>query len=105
VEVQTVKDVLHQNPLNLGVGILHEPTGTIYLQPFDDVPGGHAELVQRQGLPPSECKGFAIGFSPDGAFVPVNVSHLTGQQGGPASLQMPSATFTEIQRALTAVGL
>jgi hypothetical protein len=104
-EVQAVKDALDQNALNAGVGVLHEPTGRIHLKPFDQVPGGHAQLAGMMGLPLMECKGFAIVKATDGRFVPVNISHLNGPQGTPGSLQMPQATFDEIVRALGAAGL
>jgi hypothetical protein len=105
VEVQAVKDALDQNALNAGVGILHEPTGKIHLRPFDQVPGGHAQLVGMMGLPLNECKGFAILKAADGWFIPVNNSHLNGPQGTPGSLQMPRVTFDEIVQALGAAGL
>jgi hypothetical protein len=105
-EVQAVKDALLQNDLNLGVGILHEPTGQVRLCPIDSLPnrGGHAEFAGVLGLPLAECKGFVIGKQGD-AFVPVNLSHLNGPQGQPGSLQMPAATFADIVRALRAAGL
>src|SRR5438128_1537370 len=104
-EVQKVKDELQRRPSNSGVGILHEPTGQIFLAPFDDVPGGHAELVQRMKLPHSECKGFAIVLQPNGTPAALNNSHLNGTQGMPGSLQMPSAMFDTIVRALKDAGL
>jgi hypothetical protein len=104
-EVQAVKAALDQDPLNAGVGILHEPTGRIYLKPFDQVPGGHAQLAGDLGLPLSECKGFGIAKAAGGAYVPVNNSHLNGPQGLPGSLQMPQPTFADIVRALQAAGL
>jgi hypothetical protein len=104
-ELQAVKDALRQDPLNAGVGILHEPTGTIHLRPFDMVPGGHAQLAGDLGLALRDCKGFAIVQAPDGSFVPVNRSHLNGPQGAPGSLQMPQPTFGEIVRALRAARL
>ena len=104
-EVQAVKAALDQNPLNAGVGVLHEPTGTISLRPFDQVPGGHAQLAGDLGLPLNECKGFGIFKAPGGAYVPVNASHLNGPQGVPGSLQMPQPTFAEIIAALQAAGL
>jgi hypothetical protein len=63
-EVQAVKAALDQDPLNAGVGVLHEPTGTISLRPFDQVPGGHAQLAGDLGLPLSECKGFGVFKAP-----------------------------------------
>jgi hypothetical protein len=104
-EVQKIKDELQRNPLNSGVGILHEPSGHISLAPFDDVPGGHAELVQRLNLPQAECKGFAITLQPDGTATAVNQSHLNGTQGNPGSLQMPPSTFAAIMQALKDAGL
>ncbi len=105
-EVRAVKDALTQNDLNIGVGILHEPTGQVRLCPIDSLPnrGGHAELVGVLGLPLAECKGFMIGKQGD-AFVPINLSHLNGPQGQPGSLQMPAATFTAIVQALQVAGL
>jgi hypothetical protein len=105
-ELQAVKGALSRDDLNLGVGVLHEPTAIIRLSPMDALPnrGGHAELVTLLGLPLSECKGFVICKQGD-AFLPVNASHLNGPQGQPGSLQMPSATFTAIVQALTAAGL
>jgi hypothetical protein len=106
-EVQAVKDGLTRNPLNLGIGILHEPTGQIHLSPMDQLPNrnGHDDLVTRLQLPPDECKGFAIGIQKDGALVPVNLSHLNGPQGQPGSLQMPADTFAAILQALQVAGL
>jgi hypothetical protein len=104
-EVQQVKDALLRDPLNGGVGILHEPTGQIFLAPFDTVPGGHFELVTRFRLAPADCKGFAIFLQPDGTFVPVNSSHLNGVQGQSGSLQMPASTFSGIIQSLQNAGL
>jgi hypothetical protein len=105
-EVQRVKDALVQNDLNLGIGVLHEPTGQIHLAPMDSLPqrGGHAELVDLLQLPEAECKGFGI-LTRQGAFVPVNSSHLNGPQGQPGSLQMPADTFDAVVDALRAAGL
>ncbi|HWG46962.1 MAG TPA: hypothetical protein VN688_29635 [Gemmataceae bacterium] len=104
-EVQAVKDALNRNPHNLGVGVLHEPTGLIHLAPFDVVPGGHAELALRLALSVVECKGFAIEKQIDGSFTAVNFSHLNGSQGQPASLHMPQATFDAIRQTLYQAGL
>lgn len=104
-EVQAVKKAVDQDPLNVGIGVLHEPTGTIHLKPFDDVPGGHAELAMMHNWPLNECKGFVVSKAPSGTYVPVNNSHLNGTQGVPGSLQMPQVTFTEIVNALQAAGL
>ncbi len=105
-EVQRVKDALQYNDVNLGVGIVHEPTGQIRLSPFDDLPrrGGHVELADALGLPLAECKGFIIARQGD-SFMPVNMSHLNGPQGQPGSLQMPAATFAGVVRALLGAGL
>jgi hypothetical protein len=104
-EVQQIKNALLQDPLNLGVGILHEPTGQIFLAPFDSVPGGHFELVTRFQFALADCKGFAITLLPDGTFVPINNSHLNGIQGQTGILQMPGATFSGIIQALQNAGL
>jgi hypothetical protein len=105
-DLQAVKDALNQNPLNVGVGILHEPTGQVFLTPIDSLPnqGGHAELTDVLKMPPSECKGFVIAKQ-QGNFVPVNMSHLNGPQGQPGSLQMPQTTFDAIVQALKNAGL
>ena len=94
----------HQNPVNSGLGVLHEPTGRIYLVPFDDA-GGHDLFAKLLGLPASECKGFAITINPDGTFMPMNVSSLNGPQAGPSALQMPLPTFQSIVQALLDAGL
>lgn len=104
-EVQTVKDALNRNPLNLGIGVLHEPTDLIRLAPFDVVPGGHGELVMRLTLPTVECKGFVIEKRPDGTFAAINISHLNGPQGQAPSLQMLSAILDDIRQALQQAGL
>jgi hypothetical protein len=105
--VQAVKDALNHSSFDIGVGVLHEPTGRVHVTPINSLPnrGGHAELASVLGLRLVECKGFAIVKNPAGAFVPLNVSHLNGPQGAPGSLQMPQATFAEIVRALQAAGL
>jgi hypothetical protein len=105
-EVQLVKDALTQDPLDGGVGILHEPTGEIYLSPINSLPNrsGHVELAQIINLPLSECKGFVIART-NGGFRAVNMSQLNGPQGQPGSLQMPQSTFDDIVKALTAAGL
>jgi hypothetical protein len=106
-EVQVVKDALTRNPLDLGVGVLHEPTGRIYLLPFHQLPnrGGHDELVTVLQLIPSECKGFVIAVQSVGSFIPVNLSHLNGPQGQPGSLRMPAVTFASIVHSLQNAGL
>ncbi len=95
-----------RDELNIGVGVLHEPTGQVRLRPMDALPnrGGHAELAGLLGLPLAECKGFVIGKQAD-VFVPVNLSHLNGPQGQPGSLQMPAATFAAVVAALQSAGL
>ncbi len=106
-ELQTVKDELDKNDLNVGLGVLHEPTDQIYLAPFDSLPGlgGHAEFVAYLGLSPADCKGFVILRPAPGSFTVVNSSHLNGVQGQPASLQMPPSTFQAILLALRQAGL
>src|SRR5947207_1942408 len=105
-ELQAIKDALDRNPNNLGVGILHEPTGQIHLAPMDALPnrGGHDELAQLLNLPQGACKGFSIAKQ-GAAYTPFNVSHLNGPQGQPGSLQMPSPTFAAIVQALQDAGL
>jgi hypothetical protein len=105
-QVQIVKDALIQDPSNFGVGILHEPTGRIFLSPFDDLPNqaGHADLVQVAGVSIRECKGFVI-VERAGSFQAVNNSHLNGLQGQPGSLQMPATLFAQIELALRHAGL
>jgi hypothetical protein len=105
-EVQAVKDALARDVNNVGVGVVHEPTGRVYLKPFDDLPmgGGHQELASLTQLPLGECKGFVIGLL-HGGYVVVNSSHLNGPQGQPGSLQMPAPLFLDIEQALRAAGL
>jgi hypothetical protein len=100
-----MKGALRQNPHNMGIGLLHEPTGRIYVAPFDDVPGGHTHLAAEKGVQPSECKGFVVCHQPDGSLGPLNLSHLNGPQGQPGSLQMPQPTFDGIAQALKDAGL
>jgi hypothetical protein len=102
--IQAIKNALHQNPVNSGLGILHEPTGRIYLEPFNNV-GGHDLFAKQLGLPANECKGFAITINPDGTFTPMNVSSLNGPQARPVALQMPASTFQNIVQALLNAGL
>lgn len=104
-ELHRVKDALTKNDWNYGVGVLHEPTGCIRLAPFDDVPGGHAELADNHQLPRTECKGFVIAKRPDGTFRVENLSHLNGLQGQSGSLQMPATTFAAIVQAMQQAGL
>jgi hypothetical protein len=101
--IQAIKDALNQNPNNLGVGILHEPTGQIHLLPFDQV-AGHKGLARRYNVKETECKGFVIGKQPDGTFAAANLSELNGALGQPGSLQMPQSTFDEIVKTLGAAG-
>src|SRR5437870_5718081 len=104
-EVQAVKDALDQNPNNLGVGIIHEPTGQIHLRPFDDVPGGHAQLASDLGFPLAEVKGFIIGKSGNDYQV-INASHLNNlaAQGATGSLQMPDDLFQKVLQGLSNAG-
>jgi hypothetical protein len=105
--LQAVKDALNQNDRNVGVGILHEPTGQIHLLPMDSLPnrGGHAELASVRGVSQAECKGFAVAKSSTETFFPVNLSQLNGPQGMPGSMQMPQALFDDVVQALRAAGL
>ena len=104
-EVQHVKDELVINPNNVGVGILHEPTGLIHLAPFDDLHGGHDQLVFHKKLAAQECRGFVVVRLPDGSFDAVNNSHLNGPQGSPGSLLMPVPLFQTIVQVLRQAGL
>jgi hypothetical protein len=104
-ELQSVKDGLLVNPNNIGVGILHQPTGQIRMAPYDDLLGGHDALTARCSLDNQECKGFVVVLRPDGQFDCVNNSHLNGAQGKPASLQMETALFQEIVNTLRTGGL
>lgn len=104
--MQAVKDELDKDTHNLGIGILHEPTGQIHLAPFDALGRlGHDELVRRRSLPRNDCKGFVIHKNPDGTFTVYNFSGLNGPQGQPGSTQMPRTTFAQIVKALEAAGL
>lgn len=105
-EVQVVKDALAANPNNLGIGLVHEPTGHVHLKPFDTVPGGHAQLAGDLRLPLNEVKGFVIGLS-GRAYQVLNVSHLNNPagQGAGGPLQMPQPLFDSVQQALKDAGL
>ena len=105
-EVQEIKDALARNPNNIGVGILHEPTGRVFLKPFDQVTGGHAQFASLLRFPLREVRGFVIGRTSSGYQV-VNQSHLnqlTGQ-GQPGSLAMPQDTFNQVLQSLNDAGL
>jgi hypothetical protein len=104
-ELQRVKDALVKNANNVGVGMLHEPTGQISLEPFNDLQGGHDQLVARKQLVDADCKGFVVVRLADGSFDAVNNSHLNGPQGQPGSLFMPAAVFQAIVRTLRQAGL
>jgi hypothetical protein len=105
-DVQAVKDALDRNPNNAAVGIIHEPTGRIFLKPFDDVPGGHAQLAGDQGLPLNEAKGFVI-RKHAGGYQAINVSHLNNAagQGATGSMQMPADLFDAVVQKLKDAGL
>ena len=105
-ELQVVKDALNRDSTNLGVGILHVPSGHIHLIPFDSLPmrGGHAEFAGLLHLPLDQCRGFVIATQPAG-FLVSNMSHLNGPQGQPGSLQMPAPLFADIVQALQDEGL
>jgi hypothetical protein len=106
-EVQAVKDALRRNPHNGGIGIVHEPTRSIHLIPFDDLPdqGGHVTFATGLGFDLSDCKGFGIMVDPSGQPSPINASQLNGLQGASGSHQMPPATFADVVLALQAAGL
>ena len=104
-EVQAVKDALTVDPNNLGVGILHDPTGQLRLAPYNDLGGGHDLLTSRFQWPNQQCKGYVVVRLPDGSFDAVNLSHLNGPQGQPGSLQMDRALFQTILTALRQAGL
>jgi hypothetical protein len=104
-ELQKVKDALFYDANNIGIGLLHEPSGRLHMAPFNDLQGGHDELLARTGLPDLECKGFGIGLDPNGVFEVVNKSHLNGPQGQPGSLLMPLQLFQAIVAALRQAGL
>jgi len=103
--VQSAKDELVKNPNNVGIGILHEPTGQIFLAPFDDLQGGHDRLVVREQFADADCKGFAVVHLPSGSFDAVNASHLNGVPGQPGSLLMPDPLFQALVSALRQAGL
>jgi len=103
-ELQALVDRLNQDVQEVGVGILHEPTGEIRLSTVGQV-GGHDGLVQVSMWPARDCKGFVIGRNADGTFSVHNFSGLNGPQGQPGSLQMPTATFQSIEQALKDAGL
>ncbi len=104
-DIQAVKDALAKDPNNIGVGIIHEPTGRIVLKPFDDVPGGHAQLAGDLGLPLSETRGFLVGRS-GSSYQVVNLSHLNSlRAGGPGPMQMPQPLFDIVVKSLQAAGL
>lgn len=105
-ELRAVKDALGADARNIGIGVLHEPTGRIHLMPINSLPdrNGHAELVELLKLSGSDCKGFIIALG-GGVFVVLNQSHLNGPQGTPGSLKMPAHTFNNVLRELTHAGL
>jgi hypothetical protein len=104
-EVQAVKDALARDPNNIGVGIIHEPTGLVFVKPFDDVPGGHAQLALDRRLPLHESRGFVIGRAGSGYQV-MNRSHLNGPgQGSPGPMQMPQPLFDAVLQSLKDGGL
>jgi hypothetical protein len=104
-DVQAVKDALAQNANNIGVGVIHEPTGRVFLKPFDDVPGGHAQIAGDAGIPLSEARGFLVGRSGSGYQV-VNLSHLNSPApGSPGPMQMPQPLFDLVLQSLRNAGL
>jgi hypothetical protein len=104
-EVLRVKDALAKDANNFGVGVLHEPTGRIFLAPYDDLGGGHDLLVAKRHLTAFDCKGFVVILLLNGTFDTLNHSHLNGTQGQPASLSMPNGTYQEIGTTLRQAGL
>ena len=105
-QLQAVKDAMTADPSDFGIGVLHEPTGNVYLTTMKQIPNqnGHAGFVEQLGLQQSECKGFQL-FRASGRFVAVNNSHLNGTQGQPGSLQMPESLFGSILSQLKSMGL
>lgn len=105
-DVQAVKEALDRDPNNAGIGVIHEPTGRIFLKPFDDVPGGHAQLAGDQGLPLSEAKGFVI-KKIAGGYEAINVSHLNNPagQGMPGTMKMPADLFDAVVQKLKDAGM
>jgi len=97
-ELVTVRDALMRDSCNLGVGILHLPTGRIALKPFAQLPhrGGHVELAGNLDWAPDECLGFFVA-RPTGECVMINRSQLNAQAG---PLQMPQGTFRNILLSL-----
>ena len=76
-ELLAVREALSQDPSNIGVGILHMPTGRIALRPFDRLRnrGGHLELAGECDWTPQECLGFIVA-KPANECVMVNLSQL-----------------------------
>lgn len=105
-EIQQIKDALTRDPNNLGVGVIHLPTGAVSMCPFNDLPhgGGHAELVQILGLKQTDCRGFIVGLLGT-HYTIVNASHLNGPQGQPGSVRMSPALFAQLEQALRQAGL
>ena len=98
VELLAVREALLQDAFNLGVGILHLPTGRVVLRPFDALRhrGGHVELAEEFDWRPDECLGFIVA-RPAGECVMINLSQLNSQAG---PLYMPHGTFRNILLSL-----
>jgi hypothetical protein len=98
IELDRVREALKEDPWNLGVGILHVPTGRIALRPFDQLKnrGGHLELVHELEWVLGECLGFIVA-RPAAECVMVNLSQLNAQAG---ALWMAPETFRNIVLAL-----
>lgn len=104
-EIRQVKAELDANPRDLGLGVIHLPTGRLHLRSFDSVGRrGHEALVSRLGYVAADCRGFVI--VKDGpSFHVLNVSQLNGPQGRPGSLNMADDLFNNIVKELRHGGL
>lgn len=98
IELLSVRESLRTDPVNLGVGLLHQITGRIVLRPFEEIRhgGGHLELAAEYGWLPDECLGFMVA-RPANECVMVNLSQLNAQNG---PLFMQHATFRTILLSL-----
>ncbi len=93
-ELQAVRDALRTDSCNLGVGIVHLPTGRIALKPFESLRhrGGHVGLAAEMEWSPEECLGFMVA-RPSAECIMINRSQLNAQAG---ALHMPAETFRNV---------
>ena len=103
-EANAVKKALDADITDAGVGVLHVPSGKVFLRPASKTKSSHAQFVKELGYNADEVRGFVVTMDPKSAkYVVENISSLNVQYPGD-SMKMAHELFATVTEKMSQLG-